>query len=482
MIQVKDVSFEYENALSKNILKNIIVKIPKGQVVLLCGASGSGKTTFTRLLNGLIPNYYAGKNSGKVEVYGKQIENTALHELAPIVGSVFQNPKSQFYTLMTDTEIVFACENIGIEKTEILERFTKTVKVFGLEKLLGKNLFELSGGEKQKIACASVNALCPEIFVLDEPTANLDIRSIYELGEILKFWKNQGKTIVIAEHRLEWLNEIADRVLYFDDSIKLDMDAEEFWRLSKEELHNMGLRASIEFEPRYKGTFKEWIECRKFQTKILDIPKLKIPLGATVAILGNNGAGKTTFARVLCGLDKKAEGTLLYKGEELNRKKMMELCYMVMQDVNHQLFADSVEDEVRLGMNLKTGELAEGQIDDILKALDLLEHKKAHPMSLSGGQRQRVAIAGALAAQREFIIYDEPTSGLDYRRMKEVAGCIRKLSAQGITQLVITHDAELVAECCDYFIFMDKGKILCSGEWTEDNVEYIKSYFATYNL
>lgn len=305
MIQIENVSFEYENALTESVLVDISTKIPKGQVVLLCGESGSGKTTFARLLNGLIPNYYAGHRSGTVEVHGMKIEQTPLHELASIVGSVFQNPKSQFYTMLTDTEIVFACENLGMAKEEILDRFMQTVKVFRLEDLLGKNLFMLSGGEKQKIACASVHALSPEIFVLDEPTSNLDIKSINELGEILKYWKKQGKTIIIAEHRLAWLKGIADRVLYFDGNLKADMNAERFWELSKDELHNMGLRAPVEFVPKCKGCFNEWMECIGFKAQIVDIPTLSIPKGATVAVLGNNGAGKNDFCTSIMWLVEK---------------------------------------------------------------------------------------------------------------------------------------------------------------------------------
>ena len=151
---------------------------------------------------------------------------SALYELAPYVGSVFQHPKSQFYTLLTDTEIVFACENLGLDRGDILSRFEKTVTALHLEKLLGKSLFALSGGEKQKIACASVCALMPDIFVLDEPTSNLDIGTIRDMQAILMDWKRQGKTIIIAEHRLAWLCGIADRVLYFQaGEIALDIAA-----------------------------------------------------------------------------------------------------------------------------------------------------------------------------------------------------------------------------------------------------------------
>lgn len=164
MIEIKDVGFSYENARKEDSIKDITVTIPRGQVVLLCGESGSGKTTFGRLVNGLIPCYYEGRAGGSVTVQGKDLKETELHELAGVVGSVFQNPKSQFYTLLADTEIVFGCENIGMPKEEIMDRFAKTVRLFQIEKLLGKSLLELSGGEKQKIACASVNMLEPEIW------------------------------------------------------------------------------------------------------------------------------------------------------------------------------------------------------------------------------------------------------------------------------------------------------------------------------
>ena len=181
MIEIKQVSFTYDNATNGTAIRDINVQIPKGQIVLLCGESGSGKTTFSRLINGLIPAYYDGDLNGRVMVSQKDTSKVELHELAPVIGSVFQNPKSQFYTLLTDTEIVFACENIGMEKTDILGRFNSTVDSLHIEKLIGKSLFALSGGEKQKIACASVNALLPDIFVLDEPTSNLDIGTIRDL-------------------------------------------------------------------------------------------------------------------------------------------------------------------------------------------------------------------------------------------------------------------------------------------------------------
>ena len=484
MIKAKHITFSYENTVNGASIVDVSVEIPDRQVVLLCGESGSGKTTFSRIINGLIPSYYEGHLSGDISVNNIDTQKAELYELAPDIGSVFQNPKSQFYTLQTDTEIVFACENIGIDRTSILKRFDSTVQSLRIEKLIGKSLFSLSGGEKQKIACASVNALLPDVFVLDEPTSNLDIETIQDMQKILLTWKKQGKIIIVAEHRLMWLEGIADRVLYFKGGkVIQDLTAGEFWSKTVDELHYMGLRADTAFIPlkHSSKTENQTIEIKNFgysikKTKLLEIPYLEIPKGAVVAVLGNNGAGKTTFARCLCGLLKKAEGSLFYDGKEYSDKKRTRLCYMVMQDVNHQLFSESVMEEVLLGADIAIEE-REAFAGSILEKLDLQEYADAHPMSLSGGQRQRVAIAGAIAADKELIIFDEPTSGLDYRHMKEVADCIHKLSGMGKTQFIITHDVELVSKCCDYFIFIEEGRIVGSGIWSEENVHDISKYF-----
>lgn len=484
MIQVRHVSFTYENAINGAAVLDLHAHIPKGQVVLLCGESGSGKTTFGRMVNGLIPSYYEGQLDGSVMINGKDTREVKLYELAPYVGSVFQNPKSQFYTLQTDTEIVFSCENMGMEKADILARFDRVVESLHIEDLIGRSLFALSGGEKQKIACAAAGALLPDIFVLDEPSSNLDIKTIQDLRSILLSWKAEGKTIIIVEHRLAWLQGVVDRVLFFQTGrIAQDLEAEAFWRKPTEELHSIGLRASVEFAPNcaIEPSAADYLELKDFQCilknkKILDIAYLQIPKGAVVAVLGNNGAGKTTLARCLCGLMKKASGTLCYNGKFYGNKQRISMCYMVMQDVGHQLFCETVMDEALLGMSMPS-ENRQAACESILTDLDLADYKDSHPMALSGGQRQRVAIAGAIASHKEIIVFDEPTSGLDYRHMQEVAHNIQKLADAGKTQFIITHDPELVSACCDYFVFMDSGRVVQSGAWDEGNRRYVSDYF-----
>ncbi len=328
VIEIKNVRFHYKGA--EESLQEVSLSIKEGETLLLCGASGSGKTSVLRLINGLIPNYYQGELTGEVLAAGKDISKTPLYNLAGVVGTVFQNPRSQFFSVDTDGEIVFGPENVGLEPEEIKRRKELIVNEMGIEKLMGRSLFELSGGEKQQIACASVAALLPGIILLDEPSSNLDRDAIEKLHDIILEWKKQGKTIIIS---------------------------------------------------------------------------------------------------------------------------------VVMQDVNHQLFTDSVESEVLLSMSDKD----EIRCHEILKNLGLIEYKDTHPMALSGGQKQRVAIASAIAAGAELLLFDEPTSGLDFDHMMKVGQLLKELAQSGKTVLVSTHDPELIEKCCDYELYIKNGRIESFG-------------------
>lgn len=503
MIKIKNVSFQYGQGSAKGQLRDINLSIGKGEVVLLCGESGCGKTTLTRLINGLIPHYYEGELEGEVLVGGKNVAQSSLYDLAGTVGSVFQNPRTQFFTVDTTSEIAFGCENLGMEPPEIMRRISQTTEELNIEKLLHRSLFALSGGEKQKIACASVSAMEPDIMVLDEPSSNLDIAAIGELKKVLAQWKKKGKTIVIAEHRLYYLMDIADRVLYLENGRVLEnLSVEQFRKKSTEELKSMGLRSreagdfsrqtkllerieqpeEIEQPGVERQGERERIIIRYFgvsynRKKVLDIPELAIPKGAIVGVVGNNGAGKTTFANCLCGLLKKAAGNLQVAGKTYRARQRTGLCYLVMQDVNHQLFTESVQEEILLSLEEKSEEKAILQAEEIMKSLNLTEYKDAHPMALSGGQKQRTAIAGAVASNKQVIVFDEPTSGLDYRHMKEVAVNLKKLSDMGKTLFVITHDQELIGECCNYFIFIEKGQVAWSDGWNSVSRKRLADFF-----
>ena len=199
--------------------------------------------------------------------------------------------------------------------------------------------------------------------------------------------------------------------------------------------------------------------------------------GEIVALIGANGAGKTTFVRALCGLHKETAGSFLWNGNALKPKERLKRAYMVMQDVNHQLFTESVLEEILLSMK-EEGEAAKQRAGEILRDLNLTELQELHPMSLSGGQKQRVAIGSAIAADRDLLLFDEPTSGLDYLHMLEVSELLKRLGREGKTVFLITHDPELLRECCNYLLFLDKGRLSWSGAWTKENTGRVNRFFS----
>ena len=234
MVVLENISFSYNTVEHSAGVYDINLEILSGQVVILCGASGCGKTTITRLINGLSPAYYPGELKGKILIDGIDSSELTLYELSQKIGSVFQNPRSQFFSVDSTGEIAFGCENTGVSREEIYKRIGRITKDLNMEYLLDRDTFALSGGEKQKIACASVAAMLPEIFILDEPSSNLDLHTISDLKEVIRNWKKQGKTVIIAEHRLYYLMELADRVIYMKDGrIANDLSIDEFKKIEE---------------------------------------------------------------------------------------------------------------------------------------------------------------------------------------------------------------------------------------------------------
>ncbi len=462
MIELEQVSFRYAE-METQALRNVSLKVDRGKCVVLSGSSGCGKTTVTRLINGLIPSFYPGELSGTVKIDGEDIAGREPHELAAQIGSVFQNPRTQFFNTDTDSEIVFGMENCGVPYEEMHYRYEQTVDDLNLENLCGRNIFALSGGEKQQIAFGSIYALSPEIYVLDEPSANLDRISTLRLRDLLLRLKNSGKTLLISEHRLYYLRDVADQVaLLHEGGLTALYDMNRLVDVPVETLNGMGLRTlwdiEISVSPASCPVKIPALDIRDLSVKrgkktVLKNINISVDYGDVVGIIGENGIGKTTLARTVCGLMKEDEGDIYVAGQLTNLRMRKQFAFLVMQDPNYQLFSDSVLGETAL---TASGEIPDSEdVQRILSSLELTSVRDRHPLSLSGGQKQRLCIALAALSPARILFFDEPTSGLDFKNMNRVAKMLKELSKEK-TIIVISHDNEFLDLACTRIISLSR--------------------------
>lgn len=449
-IKLANITFSYD--AEEPQLKNLSLEIEKGECVLVTGASGCGKTTLTRLINGLIPHYYEGELTGELHLNGKNARELEEWEYGQQVGSVFQDARSQFFTSNVLDELAFASENYGLEAERINQRIEAVLKQNQIDYLKKRKLAQLSSGEKQKVAMGAVEVHSPEIFVLDEPSANLDNQGNAQLAATVKQLKQAGKTILIADHRIHYLMEVVDRVVYLaKGEVKAQWTIDEFRQLSKTALHSFDIREKQEVyisellraenqDTAFLALQNLTIGYHRLAPSLIKDLNLTLAKGEIVLITGENGLGKTTLARTLCGLNKEQAGSISINGQLQTAKKRREKCWFVLQDADYQLFSDSVLNELLLGTKKTEKNLVKAE--HLLKELNLWKLKDQHPATLSGGQKQRLVFAVGLMRVPELLILDEPTSGLDAGNMRRVQRMIVDYANKGITFVIITHDLE----------------------------------------
>ena len=459
MLTLENLSLFYEQ--DKKVLDDINLIVADGECVLLTGESGSGKSSIINSINGLAFEYENAKFSGSIKVDNKDLKGMELYEISLMISSVFQNPKTHFFNVDTTLELLFYLENIGLDRKEMESRMEDMLKLFPIKHLLGRSIFNLSGGEKQILCVAACYISGCKIIVLDEPSSNLDDKYIDILKEMLQILKNKGITLIIAEHRIYYLTDLADRII-------LVRKGELFKELTKDELLNserqLGLRSAIKTALKAQSKlFGNDLNIKKLEYNFKDGSGLKIEdisfgLGNIYGITGKNGCGKSTFLRVMTGLDDKGKSEITFNGKILNKKDRLKNSSLVMQDVNHQIFTDSVEEEIKLGVK----DLSQDRLDKVLFGLELTELKDRHPMSLSGGQKQRVAIASVLCKKSKFIFFDEPTSGMDYKNMIRISKLIKEMSTKDNIIFIVSHDNEFLNETADSILCLEEFKIPAS--------------------
>lgn len=478
MIELSGVTFRYgdeDGGFGTDTgVNHIELTVKSGACVVLCGRSGSGKSTILRLVSGLAPSFYSGNLSGTVTIGGVSPSDLLPEERTRLLGVVFQDPRSQFFMEKVRDELAFSAENIGLVPDEIIRRVEEQANLLDVVHLLDRSLNRLSSGQKQRVAIAAASVLSPPLLILDEPTANLDDQSTQTLIEMLKKLKQTGTTLLISEHRLHSLLPVADSFVCMEKgTIVQTWTKDEFSRLGYDDVRPYGLRHPdmINLAPIPKGDEILAAEIALAGKKLtyhykrngdgIENVNIQLSKGSVMALKGDNGAGKTTLCKILCGLLRQREGTLLNsRGFPLSAGQRRASSYFVMQDADYQLYADSVGNELVLGRYLDDGLRLRAY--EAMEAFGLQALRDRHPASLSGGEKQRVTLAAAYCSDAELIVLDEPTSGLDGDGVLHVAAWVKKLAKAGKSIVIITHDRILSVLACDQVKELKKG-----NEWGE---------------
>lgn len=476
------IDFSYDENKEK-VLNNVVGSISKGQCVALCGESGCGKSTFLRCLNHLIPEFYDGIFNGHILVNSENICNKNVGEVGEIISSVFQDPRSQFFTMESDTEISFGLENKGLTHEEIKKRTKEAFSKFGLEYLENREVFKLSSGERQLIAVMAAWAMNTEIILLDEPTANLDYLAIEKLKNILLLLKEEGKTLIISEHRLYYLRELVDEYwLIKNRSLYEKYDGDAFRAFSGDKLDDLCLRVlelnQLEVPNKCFEFCSDRLEVKEVsfgykKQHILKDLSFTACLGEVTCLIGKNGSGKTTLGKCICGLLKTQKGRVFLKDKELSHRQLSQNSLFLMQEAEFQFFTNSVLSELKYGVNRNKYD----EIEALLKRFDMWKYRDRHPFSLSGGQMQKLTLMMAYLSDKSVVILDEPTSGMDKKSLDIVVGLINDMKKKKIV-ITISHDLEFISAVANKCLELDNGVIqrICEVKENKD-IENIKSIF-----
>ncbi len=483
-IEVKKLSYNYPQ--EKNlVLNDVSFSVKEGEIYGIIGPSGCGKSTLMLALSGLIPHSIKGNLNGNVFVLGKDTKNSSMIELSQKIQILFQSPESQLFALNVEDEITFGLENLNMPWFEIERRLDNVLELLNIEDLRNRSIEELSSGQKQRVALASILAMEPKILLFDEPTANLDQPSIRKLIDLIKELKKRH-TIIIVEHNVGMIKEICDRVLLIDNGkVLVEGRTENVFR--SEEYNKIMLKPHNMYEIINKiekintqSKNKTILEIRdlnfKYSNNVRALNDIHLSIGKRdfIGILGLNGSGKSTLALNIIGI-LRGSGEILLEGKNINKSDVYERTKKigyVFQNPNYQLFEENLYNEIAFGLkNIGLNEKeVEKRANEALHIVNLAELRNNDPHALSVGQKRRVSIASVLAMKPEIMIVDEPDTGLDHKNARELMDYIKKLNEDGKTIIMISHSIELVAEYCNRIIGMKDGKIV-------NPEEVFKEYF-----
>lgn len=476
IVSLSGVNFRYQGRKTP-ALRDINLQIEQGEFICITGSSGCGKSTLALCMSGFIPHNVAGEMSGSVIINGMDSRRYTPSQLAGSIGLVQQDPEAQLCTLKVIDEVAFGPENLCLKREEIKDRLEWALAAVNSLHLRDREVYSLSGGEKQRIAIASILAMQPELIILDEPTANLDPAGTSEVLQVIR-QLGQKTSVIIIEHRLKQLLPIADRLLLMDKG-RIIGDGEpkqvyeEYCRSSK--FYFPGFR-----DPEMRESPGTLVDKKLSQPEpVLSVHELKVNLGGKqvledisfdlypgeiTAVMGGNGSGKTSLLLSLLGIHKQDQGNIIYHNKNITWEKVSRRARnmgMVFQNPNHQIFENTVWREAILPSQML---LEEQEVDDrinsLLSEFDMLAYRDTLPFSLSLGEKKRLTLISVLGYQPEILLLDEPLIGQDKQRADVFWQAVWKHKQAGGITLIVCHDPDFVQEFCDRIIFLDQGKLL----------------------
>ena len=479
------------------VFRDVSFDVDEGELMLMVGPSGGGKSTLLRCMNGLVPHFHGGVFAGTVVVAGIDTRSQQPRELASVAGMVFQEPEAQAVADNVEDEIVFGLENLGCDRAHTRKRLEEALDALGIAHLRRRTLRTLSGGELQRVAIASVLTMQPRVLLLDEPTSQLDPQAAHDVLSIVAELRAElGLTVVVCEHRLDRLIQHADRVMQVpgDGSVDISAARDAMAHLpSAPPVTAIGralgwtpLPLSVAEARRFAGPRAATASVNGRATPapgdpVVSVRRLSVQLGVTqalrdvsldlregeiVALMGRNGAGKTTLLRALAGLIDTAEGSpgragdaVTFAREELIRARYRHCAY-VAQNPSSMLYHATVAREVE---DVLRGTGRGGSVADALNEWGLSSLASRNPRDLSVGERQRVALAAMLAGAPRLILLDEPTRGMDADTRDLLINNLRHRRASGATIVLASHDVELAASCAGRVVLLAEGEVIADG-------------------
>ncbi len=489
-ISVENLSFRYRDREDVAI-HDISFEAEPGEILLIAGASGCGKTTLIRCINGLIPRSYKGEMSGRVLAFGEETKTWPLSRISQKIGTVLQDPERQILGTKVLNEVAFGLENLGLPREEIIRRSDEALQFLKIPHLRDRETFNLSGGEKQKVALAGVLAMRPSILLLDEPLASLDPASAQDTLDTVRQLADKGMTVLMVEHRVEDVLRIQpDRVMFLSEGHirylgpveglykqvkynEVKLPAEQIMEFAKwapapaalKILPSAGTTVGAEKEALVR--FEDVAFGYEAETEVLHGINLEIKRGDVIAVLGANGAGKTTFVKHAIGLLKPKSGRVLVEGRDTREASVAQIASTlgyVFQSPSHMLFAPTVYEELAFGpTNMKHPKAQiEKEVQEALRIVNLEDKEQDPPLALSFGQQKRVSIAAILAMRSRILIMDEPTAGQDYQNYMNFMDSI--LQMPGFEAILfITHDVDLAVIYANRVLMIADGRLVADG-------------------